>query len=357
MSRARSAAARGGLGLVALLLLYLLLGPLPADPVAWSPPSPRPPAAPEVALEGLERIGVAGGRGPETIARGPDGWLYTGVRDGRILKFRPGDSAREVVDTGGRPLGLAFDAAGRLVVADRSLGLLRVLPGGTVETLVGPHGEGGSLNGVAVAPGGRIYATVPSRLPAEERPLAVLASRPSGRLLAHDPDADSTWTALDSLHYPNGVAVAGDGTSLLVAETSRYRVLRYRIAGPRAGESEAFATSLPGFPDGLSVGPDGHVWTALAGRRSGLVDALHPRPRARAVLMRALRLWPLPAGGGGLVLRLAPTGAAVESYRPPERGYGPITSALAVGPLLYLGSYRDPSAARARLRGARRGDP
>ena len=59
------------------------------------------------------------------MTHGPDGFLYTGLQDGRIMRFRPdGQGGAELVaQTGGRPLGLRFDAHGHLVVADAFRGL------------------------------------------------------------------------------------------------------------------------------------------------------------------------------------------------------------------------------------------
>ena len=46
------------------------------------------------------------GEGPEDVVAGPDGMIYTGLMDGRILAVAPEDGAvREVANTGGRPLG------------------------------------------------------------------------------------------------------------------------------------------------------------------------------------------------------------------------------------------------------------
>ena len=75
--------------------------------------------------------------GPEHIEVGPDGKLYTGVLSGAILRMNPDGSGVDVVaDTGGRPLGLAFDAGGRLIVADALRGLLTVQPDGAVSVLL-----------------------------------------------------------------------------------------------------------------------------------------------------------------------------------------------------------------------------
>src|SRR3990172_5577935 len=77
-------------GLAVILVGYLLLWPVPIDPVVWSPP-PNPGFtgrfAPNNALAGVERLLEGVGTGPEDVARGPDGLLYTGFGDGRIVRF------------------------------------------------------------------------------------------------------------------------------------------------------------------------------------------------------------------------------------------------------------------------------
>ena len=78
------------LSLFALLLLYLIAWPVPIDPVEWQP-EPAPPLtgsyAPNRALASVERIPV-GGVGPEHVSVGPDGWLYTGLENGRIIRMQ-----------------------------------------------------------------------------------------------------------------------------------------------------------------------------------------------------------------------------------------------------------------------------
>jgi hypothetical protein len=110
------------------LAAYLLGWPVAINPVAWQP-APNPgltgPFARSQPFTGLQPLVPALGEGPEAVALGPDGFLYTGLQDGRIVRFRPdGEGGVElVVQTGGRPLGLRFDAHGHLVVADAFRGL------------------------------------------------------------------------------------------------------------------------------------------------------------------------------------------------------------------------------------------
>jgi sugar lactone lactonase YvrE len=104
------------------LAAYLFCWPVAIDSVAWQP-APNPgltgPFARNQPFTGLQPLVPEVGEGPEAVAHSPDGFLFTGLQDGRIVRFWPDGSggAELVAQTGGRPLGLRLDAHGRLVVA------------------------------------------------------------------------------------------------------------------------------------------------------------------------------------------------------------------------------------------------
>jgi len=101
--------------MLALLAASLALWPVPIDPVAWKPPPPPEltgPLAPNDGLTAARRILEGIGVGPEDIAFDCEGRLYTGFEEGLILRTPAwADDPELFVDTGGRPLGMVFDAA------------------------------------------------------------------------------------------------------------------------------------------------------------------------------------------------------------------------------------------------------
>ncbi|MEN9865697.1 MAG: hypothetical protein RL748_1287, partial [Pseudomonadota bacterium] len=118
--------------LLAPLLAYLLMAPVPVQPLPWQ-------AMPDAGYSGahqanqklskLKLLDMHGEVGPEHIALGPDGKLYVTSESGRILRMQADGSQFEVfAETGGRPLGLDFDAQGRVIVADAMQGLLAIGP-------------------------------------------------------------------------------------------------------------------------------------------------------------------------------------------------------------------------------------
>jgi len=106
------------------------------------------------------------GEGPEDVVVGPDGVIYTGLMDGRVLAVAPDDgAAREVANTGGRPLGLEATADGRLLICDSPKGLLELdLKTGALETLVSHDGAEPLIfcSNVVAAPDGDLFFTVSS---------------------------------------------------------------------------------------------------------------------------------------------------------------------------------------------------
>lgn len=98
MTAANDNRPRGGrspywIGGVMLLLLvaYLAFWPVPVDPVAWVADVNRGMTG---AFSRSRPFGEAGfeayelGPGPEDVALGPDGMLYSGLQDGRIMRLR-----------------------------------------------------------------------------------------------------------------------------------------------------------------------------------------------------------------------------------------------------------------------------
>lgn len=344
---------------VLILVLALVLAPAPIDPAPYRPAPGRPLAgalAPNHDLRAAELLAVGEVHGPEDVAVDADGRIYAGTEDGRIVRLVPaggGHRAETFAETGGRPLGLHFDAAGNLLVADARRGLLRIDAEGRVETLVtGSAGlPFGFTDDLDVAADGRIYfSDASSRFGPDEYLEDVLEARPHGRLLRHDPATGRTEVLLDGLYFANGVALSENEDFVLVNETYRYRITRYWLAGPRAGTSEVFLDRLPGFPDGVSANRRGTFWVALFTVRNPTLDRLHPRPFLKGLLSKLPRsLWPRPEPYG-LVLALDEEGRVRRSLHDPggERVFE-TTSAEEAGGFLYLGTLKRDRIARLAL--------
>lgn len=339
------------LGVFLLLTgLYLVAWPIEARPGSWNPPEPPPmegPLEPNRALTGARTLLDDVGTGPEAVVFNDEGILYTGFEDGRIVRLDPSGGDPDVfTDTEGRPLGMAFDEAGTLLVADAERGLLGVDPEGRVRTLTREAGGTpfGFTNDVDVTGDGRVFFTDSSDRFGYERVMTDLLEHGGrGRFMRYDPPDDRTEVLMEDLQFANGVALSGDDDFVLVCETGSYRVHRYWLEGPRAGTAEVFLDNLPGFPDNVTRGTSGLFWVALASPRNALLDRLGPRPALRRVLLR-LPGWMRPGPERyGHVIGVTRDGTIVHSLQDPTGDVAHVASAREHEGHLYLGTYRDPS--------------
>jgi len=287
-------------GLIALLFLYLLFWPVPIDPVSWDAPVDAglvDPFASNDRLRRAEVFDLGSHAGPEDVAGGPDGLIYAAMADGVIIRLRPDGNRVEVfAETGGRPLGIEFDADGNLFVANAYLGVQKITPDGSVQVLVDTY-DGQRIeyaDDLAVAANGKIYfSDASSKFSAsksggsyEASLLDILEHGGHGRIFEFDPATGNTIVIADGLNFANGVAISDDQQYLLFNETGHYRVWRYWLEGPRRGQREVVIENLPGFPDNVNNGLNGRFWIGLVAPRNGLLDELSNKPWLRKVTQR-----------------------------------------------------------------------
>lgn len=287
----------------------------------------------------------AGGAGPEDVVADAEGFVHTGLADGRIRRFAPdGTAATTIAATGGRPLGVELHPEDGLIVCDAHRGLLHVDGRGTVHEWATEY-EGERFlftNNAAVASDGTVYFSDTSRRwPIEEFNADILEQSATGRLFARHPDGAVELLA-DGLGFANGVALAGDETVVFVAETARYRIQRLDLA-TRA--LTPWVEALPGFPDNLTS-HDGIVWVAMPRPRDKALDAIVPRPFARRVV-HALphALQPKPSRHGFVLGLSEVDGSVLHNLQDTTGSVAVTTSARVAGGRLLIGSLTEPTVA------------
>ncbi|XP_054258503.1 adipocyte plasma membrane-associated protein Hemomucin-like isoform X2 [Macrosteles quadrilineatus] len=200
----------------------------------------------------------------------------------------------------GRPLGLAFDKKNQMYVADAYYGIFQVdLATGKSKNLVSVNDtiEGKKPmipNSVAVDNTGAIFWTDSSTSHYLHDGVFLALLNGNGRLLKYDPSSKTNKVLLDKLHFSNGVALSEDGAFLLISETFNFRVLKYHLKGPKAGQSEVFVDRLPGCPDNIHRdGRGGFVLSLVLPRdmdHPSMVERLAPYPLVRKLLARLMYL-------------------------------------------------------------------
>ncbi|WP_199037549.1 SMP-30/gluconolactonase/LRE family protein [Glycomyces salinus] len=323
---ASTAAAVLLLPVVAVGAFLLIVSPPvePFEPRTWSPERADHVEGIDIGAS-VSDLSAETLAGPEDIAVDRTGMVYTGTIDGLIVRIDPATGAsEEYADVGGRPLGLAFDAAGDLIVANHGLGLQSVSPCGEVRLLTGTAGGEPVLaaNDLDIASDGVVYFTDSNRkynstTLGERTSYSLydfLEGRPLGRLLSYDPATEDTEVVSDDLYFPNGVVLDAEETAVLVGESTRFRISRHWIAGPEAGSSDVLADDLPGISDGFGRDERGGLILSVYGRIDVLEDFVLPSRLAREIAVRLPEDVLLGEPLTGSVLSLSEDGVITERY-------------------------------------------
>ena len=348
----------------ALLLgmAYLSFWPIPIQPVRWIAPAQPGYSGAHAAnskLAGLQMIDLGAESGPEHIAIGRDGKLYTTVESGRILRMNPDGTEQSVfASTGGRVLGFDFDAAGNLIAADAVKGLLSISSDGKVSVLtdsVNINGQPDPIryaDAVVVARTGKMYLSDASTRFApkdwggtfEASVLDILEQASTGRILEFDPATQVTRVVAHGLSFANGVALSLDGQHVFVNETGKYRVWKIAVASQdldvrqTSNQATVLFDNLPGYPDNLMRGRDGKIWLGFAKPRNPTIDNLATQPFMREVTLRLPRaLWPIPKSYGH-VMAFTEDGKVVADLQDPSGTYPESTGVTETADRLYIQS-------------------
>jgi len=333
------------------LAAYLFFWPVPIAPIAWTP-SPIPGQtgvfAQSAGFRSPQKLIPEAGLGPEDVTRGADSLFYTGLQDGRILRFRAGsDSQPELfVNTGGRPLGMQFDAHGNLIVADAFKGLLSISPDRAITILTDSVAGKRMLfpDDLDIAQDGVIWFTDASQhFDQHHWILDFWEGQPTGRLLSYDPKTKQTKVHVEALSFANGVALGPDDAFVLVNETIAARILRLWLKGPKAGATEVFINSLPGYPDNLSYSGKGNgkgiFWVAMPSPRIESLEGIAGRPFLRKMLLRLPESLVNPEPEAvGWVIGVDADGVIRHNLRDTTGAYVNITSVNQFDDHLLLGS-------------------
>ncbi len=346
------------LALVLIAAAYLLLWPLPINPVAFTLP-----AAPgylgvhavNTKLAGLKLIDLHGEVGPEHITFGPDGKLYTTVASGNILRMNADGSEQDIfASTGGRVLGFDFDAHGNLIAADAVKGLLSITADRKVTVLT--DSVGGDpiryADAVVVAKSGKMYFSDASTRFApkdwggtfEASVLDIIEGASTGRVLEYDPATKATRILAYGLSFANGVALSADEQSLFVTETGKFRLWKIAVSGSDLNlaqtnpQASVVLDNLPGYPDNLMRGLNGKIWLGFAKPRNPVADNMADKPWLRRLTLRLPRaLWPVPKSYGH-VIAITEDGKVVADLQDPTGAYPETTAVTETPDRLYIQS-------------------
>lgn len=265
-------------------------------------------------LNGAQKLFEGEVHGPEDF-ESYNGQLYTGVHGGYILKVEE-NRLTPIVKFGkkcdgiwqehicGRPLGLRFDKKGNLYVVDTYYGIFKVnVATGEYENVVNVskpiEGKVPRFpNSIDIAKNGDLYWTESNTDFALYDILSIFLSNPSGRLVHYNSATKQTKVLMRSLAFANGVMLSDDESFIIVAETTKNRIMKYNLKGPKAGQSEVFVDALPGLPDNIKSDGQGGFLVCLIivinPEHPQIDRSLMPHPYLRKMLVRLLVTMELP---------------------------------------------------------------
>ena len=250
----------------------------------------------------------------------------------------------------GRPLGMYFHPQDKntLYVADAYKGLLSIdLETRRVHTLVDARHPGKGISPmmlvddlVVLSNGSIFFTDMSKKFSVDDVDAEVAEGRPNGRLFHYNPSDGSLHTVLGDLHAANGVCIGPNEEFLLVAETTRARLIRsvvgrrmhvihcdtdilhvihcdtdilhvihcdtdilhadesvsclgrYYLKGPKVGTFDTFVHNLPGLPDNITPSSGGGYWVAFAALRDNpVLDMVAGLPWIRALVYKVQSHW------------------------------------------------------------------
>lgn len=129
----------------------------------------------------------------------------------------------------------------------------------------------------------------------------------NGRLWRFDIEERAVALVAQDYNFIDGVlpdlTAEGPEESILVTETTKFRILRFYLRGEKAGQDEVVWENLPAMADALERDAQGRIWVGLIKQRSGLITWAHANPWIKPLMLRLpLEMLPVPTVTGVLVL-------------------------------------------------------
>ncbi|XP_078488976.1 adipocyte plasma membrane-associated protein [Ciona intestinalis] len=244
--------------------------------------------------------------GPESIAEGGDGKLYTGLADGRVVCIHPSNDGEigagkvENITTGviegavntsdawghGRPLGIRIRNQS-LYVMDALYGFYVIdLPTKSLKILIEPDDVTPPIKFPddfdITADGTTVYFTdCSTKYTLPELVTQFLEGTCTSRLLKYDMLTQKLDVVKDGLCFGNGVQLIDDESMVIVPETTRYRV---NWIDTKTWEIK-HVLHLPIMPDNVRSNSRGTYWIAGSYQQNFVLWIMFKFPMLRHIIM------------------------------------------------------------------------
>jgi sugar lactone lactonase YvrE len=169
-------------------------------------------------------------------------------------------TVEEIVEVPGRPSGLGWRPDGTLLVVSMTERRLLAYDGQRTSQVADLGAVcPGDCNDMVVDREGRAYVGnfgAGDGLGSARKPTVLAMVEPDGRVAA----------VADDMHFPNGMVLTEDGSTLIVAESNAQRLTQFRVAADGTlHDRSVFAALHDVRPDGICLDAEGAVWAAIIG--------------------------------------------------------------------------------------------
>lgn len=172
-----------------------------------------------------------------------------------------------------------------------------------------------------------------------------------GAMYQYNPKTNTLVQLMDKLHFANGLEIAQDGDTLLVVETSNYRVMQYNIPSK---QSRVFLEHLPCIPDNIKYdGATNQYWIGCGGSFTKFLAFLNDWPVLRRWTFKVLGKWAIPLFGMlrpkvGMVMQVNAQDASYKLIVDAQARFHSVAEGFAHPnePYIYIGSFHHPFVAR-----------
>ena len=315
------------------VLVFLISG-CSLRPLTWVPqdaPSFTNELELNERLQSAESIDLAGYFGAEEITTDSKGNIYCGAHvgpadfsSGAIIQLSSEGKSSVYMETDAWVTGMAFDEQDDLYALINGLGLIRIHPDKSIDTLLTQTPDGKPIlmgTGLKLSSDGKVYfANMSGQGQSSSKYFnkLILEMRPTGGLYAYDIKSGSTEVLSEGNYFANGLELSPNEDYLLLTETSRYRILRYWLKGDQKGQSEVFMDNLPGFPNNILLRDNGHYWLGFTTKRSQSLDDIHPKEGMKKFVYSLPAFLQPKAEPFGMVLEIDKEGNIIDALFDPE---------------------------------------
>jgi len=177
------------------------------------------------------------------------------IPNGRLFRFDPRSGKHEQFHQGDPIGGFTIQADGSLLLF-MARGAVKIWRESGMETVIDhlPDEQETRFNDVIADPAGRVFCGM---MPTKDR---------LGRLYRLDTSGEIKLI-LEGITCPNGMGFSLDHKHLYFTDSMAYKIYRFDYDEPSGeiGNRQVFATftEKDGFPDGMTIDSEGHLWSAL----------------------------------------------------------------------------------------------